>query len=76
MQVRLLQTVSGTGNQNEVVHVAPAYFENVLKKKKLGVKVTDEEVRRKGAEEERGQSKERGSGGRGKRLQHSAQPCI
>lgn len=45
VQVRLLRTIPGTGNQNQVVHVAPAYYSNVIVKKNWGVKVTDDEVK-------------------------------
>lgn len=44
MQVLLLQTIPGTGVQNEVVMLSPAYWSNVVQKKGLGRLVTDEEV--------------------------------
>ena len=44
MQVLLTQTIPGTGSQNTVVNMSPAYWQNVVQKKNLGRLITDEEV--------------------------------
>lgn len=44
LQVKLLKYVPGTGNIGDVILVAPAFFENKLKKTNSAKIVTDEEV--------------------------------
>jgi large subunit ribosomal protein L9 len=51
IQVKLLKYVEGTGTVGDVVMVAPAFFENKLKRSNSAVLITDDEVTEQNAEE-------------------------
>jgi len=53
IQVKLLKYVDGTGKVGDVIMVAPAFFENSLKKTGSAVRVTDEEVVTETAEKQK-----------------------
>eukprot|EP00957_Ditylum_brightwellii_P171059 13022192-Ditylum_brightwellii.AAC.1 len=52
VQVKLLKYVEGIGSIGEVVMVAPAFFENKLKRSGSGVLISDEDVQKETSEKE------------------------
>jgi len=50
VQVKLLKYVEGTGKIGDIVQVAPAFFENKLKRTNSAVLISDEEVEQQNAE--------------------------
>jgi len=52
LQVKLLKYVEGTGKIGDVVMVAPAFFENKLKREKAAVLISDEEIAAQKEEDE------------------------
>lgn len=53
VQVKLLKYVEGTGSIGDIVLVAPAFFENKLKRTKSAVLISDEEVQAEKFNQER-----------------------
>lgn len=52
IQVKLLKTMPGTGNQGDVILVTPAFFENKLRKTNSAKKITDAEVKTENKEKQ------------------------
>eukprot|EP00565_Helicotheca_tamesis_P009704 CAMPEP_0185729954 /NCGR_PEP_ID=MMETSP1171-20130828/7790_1 /TAXON_ID=374046 /ORGANISM="Helicotheca tamensis, Strain CCMP826" /LENGTH=244 /DNA_ID=CAMNT_0028398905 /DNA_START=89 /DNA_END=823 /DNA_ORIENTATION=+ len=50
VQVKLLKYVEGTGRMGDIVMVAPAFYENMLKKTGSGILITDDEVEKESSE--------------------------
>lgn len=50
IQVKLTKDVAGTGVNGDVIRVAPAFFENSLKRTQSAVRISDDEVAKENAE--------------------------
>ena len=50
IQVKLLKHVEGTGHVGDIIMVAPAFFQNKLKKSNSAIRITDEEAAKENAE--------------------------